>query len=95
MIYIHICINLSLLLFVRGLSPPKPAGLDPQIFAGIPQIGCGTTIAKKNWLSCMTLLKYYWPVHLNDKNVSSREDMFLSWHLAPASEVAGGHTLPF
>jgi hypothetical protein len=22
---------------------------------------------------------YYWPVHLNDKNVSSREDTFLSW----------------
>jgi hypothetical protein len=33
-----------------------------------------------------------WPVHLNDKNVSSREDTFLPWHLAPAS---GGHTLPF
>jgi hypothetical protein len=38
---------------------------------------------------------YYWPVHLNDKNVSSREDTFLSWHLAPPLEVAGGHTLPF
>jgi hypothetical protein len=38
---------------------------------------------------------YIWPVHLNDKNVSSREDMFLSWHLAPALEVTGGHTLPF
>jgi hypothetical protein len=23
----------------------------------------------------------FWPVHLNDKNVSSREDTFLSWHL--------------
>jgi hypothetical protein len=36
-------------------------------------------------------------VHLNDKNVSSREHTFLSRHLAPASEVAGsgGHTLPF
>jgi hypothetical protein len=41
------------------------------------------------------LLRHFWPVHLNDKNVSSREDMFLSWHLAPASEVTGGHTLPF
>jgi hypothetical protein len=39
--------------------------------------------------------KQIWPVHLNDKNVSSQEDTFLSWHLAPASEVAGGHTLPF
>jgi hypothetical protein len=33
-----------------------------------------------------------WPVHLNDKNVSSREDTVLSWHLAPASEVAGSRT---
>jgi hypothetical protein len=40
-------------------------------------------------------LVFLWPVHLNDKNVSSREDTFLSWHLAPALEVAGGHTLPF
>jgi hypothetical protein len=39
--------------------------------------------------------RYLWPVHLNDKNVSSRDDTFLSWYLAPASEVAGGHTLPF
>jgi hypothetical protein len=31
---------------------------------------------------------------INDKNVSSREDTFLSWHLAPASEVGGVHTLP-
>jgi hypothetical protein len=30
------------------LQPPKPAGLDPQKnIAGIPQIGCGTLIAKK------------------------------------------------
>jgi hypothetical protein len=28
--------------------------------------------------------KHCWPVHLNDKNVYSREDTFLSWHLAPA-----------
>jgi hypothetical protein len=34
-------------MFVRSLSPPKPAGLDPQIFAGILQIGRGTMIAKK------------------------------------------------
>jgi hypothetical protein len=33
---------------VQFLSPPKPAGLDPQIFAGIPQIGCEKPIAKKS-----------------------------------------------
>jgi hypothetical protein len=32
---------------VQSLSPPKPAGLDPKNFAGIPQIGCGTLIAQK------------------------------------------------
>jgi hypothetical protein len=28
--------------------PLNPAGLDPQIFRGMPQIGCETTIAQKN-----------------------------------------------
>jgi hypothetical protein len=32
---------------VQSLSPPKPAGLAPQIFAGMPQIGCETPIGKK------------------------------------------------
>jgi hypothetical protein len=36
-------------LSVHSLYPPKPAGLDtPQNYAGIPQIVCGTWIAKKN-----------------------------------------------
>jgi hypothetical protein len=29
------------------------------------------------------------------KGVPLREDMFLSWHLAPVSEVTRGLTLPF
>jgi hypothetical protein len=46
---IYIIIWLSpYVLSVRSLSPPKPAGLAPQIFAGMLQIGCGTVIAKKN-----------------------------------------------
>jgi hypothetical protein len=44
---LYIIIWLSLyVLSVQSLSPHKPAGLDPPI-AGIPQIGCGTPIAKK------------------------------------------------
>jgi hypothetical protein len=30
-------------------SPPKPAGLDVQIFADRPQIGCGSPLTKKNY----------------------------------------------
>jgi hypothetical protein len=36
-----------------------------------------------------------WPVHLVWMTARLQQDTFLSWHLAPASEVAGGHTLPF
>jgi hypothetical protein len=38
---------------------------------------------------------HYWPVHLVWMTARLQQDTFLSWHLAPASEVAGGHTLPF
>jgi hypothetical protein len=38
---------LAYVLFVQFLSPPKPAGLDTPIFAGIPKIGCEIPIAKK------------------------------------------------
>jgi hypothetical protein len=34
-------------------------------------------------------------VHLLSKGVPSGEDTFLSWHLAPVSEVTRGLTLPF
>jgi hypothetical protein len=37
----------------------------------------------------------FWPVHLVWMTARLQQDTFLSWHLAPASEVAGGHTLPF
>jgi hypothetical protein len=33
-------------------------------------------------------------VHLLSEGVPSREDTFLSWHLAPVSEVTRGLTLP-
>jgi hypothetical protein len=39
--------------------------------------------------------KPIWPVHLVWMTARLQQDTFLSWHLAPASEVAGGHTLPF
>jgi hypothetical protein len=72
---------------------PTQVGLSPEQSTLV--YGC----ADKNSVllsgSCVLSPNYLWPVHLNDKNVSSREDTFLSWHLAPASEVAGGHTLPF
>jgi hypothetical protein len=54
-------------------TPPKPAGLDPQIFAG----------------------RLYWPVHLVWMTARLQQDTFLSWHLAPASEVTRGLNLPF
>jgi hypothetical protein len=38
---------------------------------------------------------YDWPVNLVWMTARLQQDTFLSWHLAPASEVAGGHTLPF
>jgi hypothetical protein len=38
---------------------------------------------------------HIWPVHLVWMTARLQQDTFLSWHLAPASEVAGGHTLPF
>jgi hypothetical protein len=41
------------------------------------------------------LLSGIWPVHLVWMTARLQQDTFLSWHLAPASEVAGGHTLPF
>jgi hypothetical protein len=34
-------------------------------------------------------------VHLLSDGVPSREDTFLSWHLAPVSEVTRGLTVPF
>jgi hypothetical protein len=46
--YIYIIIWLRpYVLFVQSLSPPKPAGLDPQILAGLPQISGVTPIDKK------------------------------------------------
>jgi hypothetical protein len=36
-----------------------------------------------------------WPVHLLNQGVSSREDAPHLGHLAPASEVAQRHALPF
>jgi hypothetical protein len=46
---IYIIIWLSLLvLFVRISLTAKPACLDPQIFAGRSQIGCGISKYKKN-----------------------------------------------
>jgi hypothetical protein len=44
-LYKNLTFGFSTVVLVTSLSPPKPAGL------GIPQIGCGTTIAKKNWLA--------------------------------------------
>jgi hypothetical protein len=35
-------------MFVRSLSPPKLAGIAPQIFADILQIRRGSMITKKN-----------------------------------------------
>jgi hypothetical protein len=43
----------------------------------------------------MCIQGYIWPVHLVWMTARLQQDTFLSWHLAPASEVAGGHTLPF
>jgi hypothetical protein len=37
----------------------------------------------------------FWPVHLVWMTARHQQDTFLSWHLAQASEVGGGHTLPF
>jgi hypothetical protein len=36
-----------------------------------------------------------WPVHLVWMTARLQQDTFLSWHLAPASEVTRGLTLPF
>jgi hypothetical protein len=33
---------------------------------------------------------HIWPVHLVWMTARHQQDTFLSWHLAPASEVAGG-----
>jgi hypothetical protein len=47
---IYIIIWLSIfVLFVQIPFTAKPAGLDPQIFAGRPQIGCGISKYKKYW----------------------------------------------
>jgi hypothetical protein len=41
------------------------------------------------------MIRDYWPVHLVWMTARLQQDTFMFWHLAPASEVAGGHTLPF
>jgi hypothetical protein len=38
---------------------------------------------------------HFWPVHLVWMTARLQQDTFLSWHLAPASEVTRGLTLPF
>jgi hypothetical protein len=38
---------------------------------------------------------FFWPVHLVWMTARHQQDTFLSWHLAPALEVARGHTIPF
>jgi hypothetical protein len=58
-----------------------------SVFFCIKQCTCRGVLVNK-W-------SFIWPVHLVWMTARLQQDTFLSWHLAPASEVAGGLTLPF
>jgi hypothetical protein len=58
-----------------------------QIWSAPKPTRAGLVLSSKRRVFCV--------VHLLSKGVPSREDTFLSWHLAPVSEVTRGLTLPF
>jgi hypothetical protein len=66
---------------------------DPRLYSKVwPMLSIFDSNKQKTPLEISVV---FWPVHLVWMTARHQQDTFLSWHLAPASEVAGGHTLPF
>jgi hypothetical protein len=98
----------SLLQWQWHIFPPIPQQIQNSVdqpYAGPAASWCSINGTHSTWLYLWSVHVndmeplhddiLIWPVHLVWMTARLQQDTFLSWHLAPASEVTRGLTLPF